>query len=122
MAAALGITHKELRNFLQRSDLSGVGSGRQGVRQRFSVGSIRVIRLAWELYELGLSARLSATIAGRMVQSDSGSAELSGLVGVRADLGHLNRLVDERLAEASQTVVVRRRGRPPSRDEGRALA
>jgi len=104
-----------LRNFLQRCDLSDIKPGRQGVRQRFSVSSVRILHLAWELHELGLPARLAGRLAERLVSDGTGSIDVSSLVAMSADRQRLIELVDTRLAEASQTIVVRARGRPRHR-------
>jgi hypothetical protein len=114
VAAALDITQKDLRNFLQRCDLSELQPGRQGVRQRMSVRSVRTVRLAWELHQMGLPARFAGRLAERLIEGHPW-VDASGIVVLSADLGRLTDVVDIRLAEASQTVVVRRRGRPRQR-------
>jgi hypothetical protein len=112
VAAALDITQKQLRNFLQRCDLATISPGRQGTRQRFPVALVRLLALAWELHAIGMSARLAGSIAARLLVEESGTLRLSDDLVLNADLRRLFDRVDHRLADASQRVIIRTRGRP----------
>lgn len=113
VAAAIGCSAKELANIINRIGLRAGTDGLQGRSRRIDVDSVRALDIVSQLSRSGLSATAAYTIA-RMLERDH-RAEIGGVIVLTYDrAGHIASL-NQRLSDAAQKIVPRRRGRPPKK-------
>ena len=111
-ASALGVSPKWLDNLLSHHHIAGVVGGRQGVRRRISPDAILRIAVAMELVrELGSPLHRALGIAEEMVEA--GSVGRANGFELRLNVARIADEPNARLAEATEAVTPRRRGRPP---------
>lgn len=111
-ASALGVTPKWLDNLLSHHRIAGVIGGRQGMRRRISPDAILRIAVAMELArEFGSPLHRALGIAEEMVEA--GSVGRANGFELRLDVARIADELNARLAEATEAVTPRKRGRPP---------
>jgi hypothetical protein len=106
---------KWVDNLLSRFDVPGVDSSKQGLSRRISDLGIYYIALVRALTaELEVSTARAVALAGQLLTAPGGVlvAEDIELVFDRASF---ERRIDERVAEAVESIAPARRGRPPKR-------
>ena len=105
---------KWIDNLLSHFDVAGVESARQGIARRLSIEAIQTIVLVRSLNQRGgLSIERSLQAAGHLL-SDDGAHALSPWVDLRFDGSAFRRDVEARVSQAVESIVPRRRGRPPA--------
>ncbi len=125
-ADILEIEQKSFDNLLLRIGSDAIAPGRQGVERRIPVALIEDLLLSLELSR-GLSIpttqafQLARRLLGRSPESGRpdleaafvGSLHVGAYIQIGVDVNAVRRQVQERLEAAVETVVRRRRGRPP---------
>jgi hypothetical protein len=110
-ASALGVSPKWLDNLLSHHHIAGVVGGRQGIRRRISPDAVLRIAVAMELArELGSPLHRALGIAEEMVEA--GRVGRANGFELRLDIARIADELNARLAEATEAVTPRRRGRP----------
>lgn len=125
-ADILGLEQKAFDNLLLRIGPDALAPGRQGVERRIPVALIEDLLLTRELSAgLGVPTKESFQLARRLLgrslvsgrpdlQADFvGSLHVGAFIQLATDVSALRRQVQLRLEAAVETVVRRRRGRPP---------
>jgi hypothetical protein len=79
----------------------------------FTIAELLNVDLAAALWRLGIPASRLGVLVTELIQH--GEVGLAAGLIIRADSDMLRRDLAARLMSASETVVVRRRGRPPAR-------
>ena len=100
-------------NLLSHFDLPGVDSARQGVARRVSLHGVYHIALTRRLFDAGVSVEPALRFAARLLTTDANHVELSPGLEIRIERRAFQRDIDDRVAEAVESIVPRRRGRPP---------
>ncbi len=104
---------KWVDNLLSVHEFQGVESARRGVARRISTHAIYEIALVHRLnHELGLSVDTAVSVARRMFAGSAGHVALADHLELRFDRHAFERAVDRRIAEAAESMVPARRGRP----------
>jgi hypothetical protein len=113
-AVAASADHKWVDNLLARFQLPGVERARRGVARRISVVGLRhIVLIRWLSRELGLPIGRAVHLARRALSSVDGVVEANHGVELRVDLALLAADIESVLAEAVESIVPARRGRPP---------
>lgn len=137
-AVALGVERKWLDNLTAQHDIPGTEHVARGVARRLAMRTLVTAAIVRDLNRgLGVpvarAVRIASTVLGERGLDAPPLAELaresSGHAGVlpalipigdsaalTIDLGRLERDIERRLLEAMETVVPRRRGRPPRKE------
>ena len=103
-------------NLLSKFDIPGVERARQGVARRISVHGIYHVSLVRRLtVELRVPLDVAVTLAGHLLTTDARRIHLGGGLEISLDRQAFAKEVDARIAEAVESVVPARRGRPPGR-------
>ena len=103
-------------NLLSRFDIPGVDRARQGVSRRVSVHGVYHVALIRRLaMELRLPLDVAVAVAGQLLTTDARHVPLGDGLEIRLDRQAFAREIDARIAEAVESVVPARRGRPPAR-------
>lgn len=111
-AAVLGVKRKALDNILGRVDTPEIPKGRQGVERRIPVSALVELFLATELSaRLGTPSQQAFALAQELTRG--GTVQVGPFLHVEADLAGVQAEVDAQLEVAIESVVRRRRGRPP---------
>ncbi len=106
---------KWVDNLLSHFDVPGVESARQGVARRVSTHGVYHIVLVRRLSSVaGVSIERAVDLAQRLLTTDASHVPLGHALELRIDRHAFQRDVDERIALAVESVVPRRRGRPPA--------
>lgn len=125
-ADILGVEQKAFDNLLLRIGPDAITPGRQGVERRIPVALIEDLLLSLELSRgLSIPAKDAFQLARRLLGRSPGtgrpdleadfvgSLHIGAFIQIGVDVQSLRRQVQERLEAAVETVVRRRRGRPP---------
>jgi hypothetical protein len=134
-AEILRLDQKSFDNLLLRIGPDAVPPGRQGVERRIPVALIEDLLLTREL-SVGLSVptreafQLARRLLGRSPGSGRpdlhaafvGSLHVGEFIQLGSDISLLRQEVQARLEAAVETVVRRRRGRPPRGTTAQAIA
>ena len=100
-------------NLLSRFAIPGVENARQGIARRLSVDGICQVALVRELTQrLAIPAHVAVDLAITLLGS-GGRASLAGGLTLEIDEPEFRRAVEARIAEAVESIVPARRGRPP---------
>jgi len=111
-ALALGLSAKDLDNLLSRLSVTGVVRGHQGRDRRIGGEALVRIAIARDLRTtFGCSWR-RAIAAAEELQTQPDVRTAGGLVAIRLTASTFRERLQERLADASEYVIPRRRGRP----------
>jgi hypothetical protein len=114
------VDRKWIDNLLSHFDIPGVASARQGVARRLSIDAIRVIVLVRALSsDGGLPLDRALSSATGLLESAVSRTPIGSWLELVLDRARFQREVDRRVAEAVESVVPRRRGRPPGRPTGK---
>jgi hypothetical protein len=104
---------KWIDNLLSHFSVAGVESAKQGVARRLSIEAIQTIVLVRSLNQhAGLSIERGLQAAERLL-SEEGDHALGPWVELRFDGSGFKQQVDAKVSEAVESIVPRRRGRPP---------
>lgn len=107
---------KWVDNLLSHFDVPGVDSAKQGVARRFSTHGIYHVALTRVLsQEGGMSVEAALAFARRLLTTDAHHTSITGWLELRIDRHAFQEATDRRIAEAVESIVPKRRGRPPSR-------
>lgn len=117
-AFALRVDRKWLDNFLSQHDIPGVERSVQGLARQLPLRSLAIIAIVRDLQrQLGLGISRGLAVAVRLVGPGHGHVRL-GTTQLTADVPAIERELDHRLFDAMETVVPRKRGRPPAQKRG----
>lgn len=109
---------KWVDNLLSRFDVPGVDTARQGIARRISPSGIHYIALVRRLtLELSVSAERAVSLTATLLRSDAGQAAVSRVLTIQLDRHRFAQEIDQRLADAVESIVPARRGRPRSSAE-----
>jgi hypothetical protein len=92
-----------------------VGRGKQGVRRRIDARALRVIDIVAALGRIGVPARDAVTIVTSIVDAASAPLVRARYLSLEYDRAAHDADLDQRLREATERVISRRRGRQPRR-------
>jgi hypothetical protein len=112
------LTDKQLANLLSRLNLPRNDSGRQGVRRHLDIETVRAVDLVAALGRIGVPAAEALSLVGALPAHDSAELWLQDGLGIVYRPGVHRGDLAERLRDAAEVVVPRRRGRPPVRRSG----
>ena len=114
VAVATSVDDKWLDNLLARFSLPGVDRSGQGVARRISAVGLRHILLVQRLTrELTVPMSRAVDLAIRALTSSDGVVPLGSGLELRVDIAKLSKEAEDLLAEAVESIVPARRGRPP---------
>lgn len=132
-AEILGLEQKAFDNLLLRIGPDAITPGRQGVERRIPVGLIEDLLLTRELSAgLGIPTKEAFQLARRLLGRSPGtgmpdlraafvgSLHIGEFIQIGTDIAALRQRVQARLEAAVETVVRRRRGRPPRSSSAQA--
>lgn len=115
-AFAADADRKWVDNLLSHFDVPGVEAARQGVARRISTHGIYHIALARLIAErTSASVARSVELATLLLTTDAAHVGLGPGLSLDIDRHAFQHFVDRRIAEAVESIVPARRGRPPSR-------
>lgn len=104
---------KWVDNLLTAHAIPGVESARRGVARRISTSAIYHIALVRRLSQnLGVSVDRGVTLARELLLSTADEVAILGYVALRFDRHAFEREIDGRIADAVESIVPARRGRP----------
>jgi hypothetical protein len=107
---------KWVDNLLSHFDVPGVDSAKQGVARRFSQPGVYHVALTRRLWlDAGMSVEAALAAARRLLSDPSGRLLLAPSLELTLDRDAFRTEIDARISEAVESIVPRRRGRPPSR-------
>lgn len=110
---------KWVDNLLSHFDVPGVDSAKQGVARRISGHGVHHIALVWELSQSGgMSVETALTFAKHLLTTDGLHVPIAPHVELRIDRHGFQRMVDARIADGVESIVPKRRGRPPADRQG----
>lgn len=115
-ATILGIDTKRLDNVCSRVKSALIIPGARGRARQF--GSNEVEFLAVTLLvarDLAIPIRSAATLASRLLVSETGHVALGALCAVHFDVSRLRKVLQQAIADAVQDREPVRRGRPPGK-------
>lgn len=111
---AAGADRKWIDNLLSAETVSGVESAHQGIARRISTRGIYHIALVHYLnQDLGIAVHRAVPLAERLLTTDATHVGFPGHLELRLDRAAFQRELDHRIAEAVESTVPARRGRPP---------
>jgi hypothetical protein len=106
---------KWVDNLLSHFDVPGVDSAKQGVARRISANGIYIVALTRVLSrDAGMSVDVALAFAQRLLAADSAHAAFAPWLELRIDRHAFQRDTDARIADAVESILPRRRGRPPA--------
>jgi hypothetical protein len=130
-ALAIGVERKWLDNLTAQHSIPGTEHVARGVARRLSMRTLLTAAIVRDLSRgLGVPVSRGVELAGSILKGDSDgpleplaaaaapTARLSVAesVALIVDVGRLEKEIERRLLEAMETVVPRRRGRPPRKE------
>src|SRR5437660_794230 len=111
---------KWVDNLLSHFDVPGVVIAKQGVARRISVHGVYHVALTHLLWsQAGLAVDVALGIANRLLATDANHLALARGVTLNIDRRAFQGEVDRAIAEAVESIIPRRRGRPPGRHSRR---
>ena len=130
-ALAIGVERKWLDNLTAQHSIPGTEHVARGVARRLSMRTLLTAAIVRDLSRgLGVPVSRGVELAGSILKGDSEgpleplaaaaapTARLSVAesVALIVEVGRLEKEIERRLLEAMETVVPRRRGRPPRKE------
>lgn len=132
-ALAIGVERKWLDNLTAQNSVPGTEHVARGIARRLSMRAILTAAIVRDLNRgLGVPVSRGVGLAGAILgaaptdqsQSDSArssntalsSLQIGESISLAVDLARLEAEIERRLLEAMETVVPRRRGRPPRKE------
>lgn len=112
-ALALGVSRKWLDNTLSHYAIPGVVQSRQGVRRLIPPHALRLLAVALDCLDAGLTLATSLALAERALR-DGGRVRLSARATLLLDVESIDRQLEYRLVDAVQAAAAPPRGRPPA--------
>jgi hypothetical protein len=107
---------KWVDNLLSHFDVPGVEAAKQGVARQLSRSGVYHVALTRRLWlDAGMSVEAALAAARRLLSDPSGRLLLAPSLELRLDRDDFRSRIDERINEAVESIVPRRRGRPPAR-------
>ena len=107
---------KWVDNLLSHFDVPGVEAAKQGVARQLSSAGVYHVALTRRLWlDAGMSVEAALAAARRLLSDPSGRLLLSPSLELRLDRDEFRSRIDVRISEAVESIVPRRRGRPPNR-------
>jgi len=104
---------KWVDNLLSHFDIPGVERAERGVPRRIGTSGVYHIALVRQLIQqLGIGMSAAVTMAGQLLADPSGQLSLSVGLDLRFDRDSFQNDVDRRIADAVESVIPARRGRP----------
>lgn len=114
MAVAASVEEKWVDNLLARFVIPGVDRAGQGVARRISVVGLKhVLLIRWLTTELSLPLSRAVDCAIRALASPDGVIAVGQGLEIRVDLARLSTEAELLVADAVESIVPVRRGRPP---------
>ena len=114
VALAMRVDRKLLDNVLSRHVVRGAAKGRQGISRRITPEAVVTLAITLDLMSaLSLTAAAAIALAERVIDAPQGELRLTDDMTLRVNLERTTREVAERLRAVGESVVPRRRGRPP---------
>ncbi|HLA91231.1 MAG TPA: hypothetical protein VJL28_12465 [Gemmatimonadaceae bacterium] len=115
-ALALGIEAKALDNLLNSGANELLPPGERGRSRRIPLDVLELITLVLLLKrDLGVPVTRAVEIAQAIHRAPHGEIRLGSLAVLRFDVARLRDVLQRAIADALETVVPPRRGRPPAR-------
>ena len=106
--------HKWVDNLLSHFDVPGVDAARQGVARRISASGVFHIALIRRLAtDRSTPLERAVALAADLLSADDRDVRISDGLSVRLDRQAFRHAVERRLADAVESIVPARRGRPP---------
>jgi hypothetical protein len=131
-ALAIGVDRKWLDNLTAQHSIPGTEHVARGVARRLSMRTLLTAAMVRDLSRgLGVPVSRGVELAGSILEGDLGGPLVPPLAAAAApaahlsvaesialivDVGRLEKEIESRLLEAMETVVPRRRGRPPRKE------
>ena len=107
---------KWVDNLLSHFDVPGVEAAKQGVARQLSQSGVYHVALTRRLWlDGGMSVEAALSAARRLLSDPSGRLLLSPSIELHLDRETFRSKIDARIAEGVESIVPRRRGRPPNR-------
>lgn len=114
------VERKWIDNLLSRVNVGGAESPGHGVVRRLTLGAVRQITLTRRLVQdVGLPIERAASLAESLL-ANGGSLQTTSGVSITIDLPKFDDLINRRLSDAVEAVVLARRGRPPGQSSRRS--
>jgi hypothetical protein len=108
------VDRKWVDNLLSQFNLPGVDRTERGVSRKISTDAIYHIVLARQLTQvLGIGVSAAVGLAGQLLSRSLRDSSFPPGLSFRFDRGVFEAAVDRRIAEAVESVMPARRGRPP---------
>jgi len=115
-----GADRKWVDNLLSHFGIPGVEKAERGVARRIATNGIYHIALVRQLVErLDLGTSAAVTMAGHLLAEPLGQLSLPVGLELRFDRDAFESDVDRRIADAVESVIPARRGRPRHRGDDR---
>jgi hypothetical protein len=126
-ALAIGVERKWLDNLTAQHTISGTEHVARGVARRLSMRSMLTAAVVRDLSRgLGVPVSRGVEAAGSLIGTDPSGESSAPATGSRlqigesmvltVDLARIEREIERRLLEVMETMVPRRRGRPPRKE------
>ena len=118
---AADANEKWVDNLLSHFTIPGVEAARQGVPRRISAHGVYCIALVRRLTrDLGVSTEKAVVLADHLLTAQHDHVTVTPAVELRINRRGFQQEIDARVAEAVESIVPARRGRPRSRPPDRA--
>jgi hypothetical protein len=122
VALALGIPPKELDNLISRVAVPSIPGGTQGRDRRIGLEAVLHLAVMREIrLFLGCSWKHASSLASQ-VRGNAAASNARQTVSLRVELERIREELPARLADASEYVVPRARGRPALRRSNRSVS
>ena len=109
---------KWVDNLLSHFTVPGVEGARQGVARRISIRGVYCLALVRQFTrDLGVPAEKAIVLANLLLTAESEQVRLSPALELRIDRRSFQQHIDARIAEAVESIVPARRGRPRNRPD-----
>ena len=123
-ALAVGVDRKWLDNLIAQHTIPGTDHFSRGVPRRLSMKTLLTAAIVRELNRaLGIPVSRAVEISASLLREDSATTlassamvRVSGAITLSVDVLSMERNIEQRLLHAMETVVPRRRGRPPANE------
>jgi hypothetical protein len=112
-SAAIGVSTRQLDNFIHRYCRSTVPTGTQGRSRSMPHAAVELAAIALILArDLGCRPASAVALAARILANEGPDLALGSLCTLRFDLRRLRRVLNRALADAIEDSAPSRRGRP----------
>ncbi len=112
-SVAASVDKKWIDNLLSHHTVPGVEHARQGIPRRLTIAALMHIVLIRRLTrDVGVPVRIAVSLASKALANQAGSVRLAPGLHLAVDHSQLAAEVESLVAEAVESVVRARRGRP----------